>query len=249
MPTLPATLHWPALLVPALTLAAILVLARRASARRRVPRRAVVLAGSGFVLLTAALVGPLDFISERRLLSAHIAQHIVVMSIAPTLLLGGLFALRDAEAPPPASPASAGLIVAGCLIGSLVVIWLLHSPPAFDAALDDPILRDLHHLPLLIAGFALAWPLLDPARLLAGFGGPIYLVLAEIGLGVMGIWLAWYPSLVYDAYRENPGLFGLSDATDQSLAGAILLVVEEPLLAAEFAVLFIRALGDDDGDD
>ena len=52
----------------------------------------------------------------------------------------------------------------------------------------------------------------------------------------------------YDSYVQAPR-WDISAKTDQSLAGAILLVVEEPLLAAEVAILFIRALADHEPDD
>ena len=245
MPPLPATVHWPAAVVPLLTtLGTVWVLSRVSPGR--LGRRPVVLVGTGLLLLAVALVGPLDWIAERRLLSAHMVQHIVVMSLAPSLILAGLFAAREL---PSERRNGRARVAAGCLVGAVGVIWILHSPPVFDAAMRSPVASDLHHLPLLAAGLALAWPLLDPSGVVTGFGGPIYLVLAEIGLGLLGMWLAWFPGLVYETYRNAPSMLGLRRESDQSLAGAILLVVEEPLLAAEFAILFIRALGDEEDDE
>jgi hypothetical protein len=69
-----------------------------------------------------------------------------------------------------------------------------------------------------------------------------YLVAAEILIGLLGIVITWSPTLLYDAFAPGDRLGGLSPLDDQAVAGAILLVVEEPLLLAELAVLFIRAL-------
>jgi cytochrome c oxidase assembly factor CtaG len=70
----------------------------------------------------------------------------------------------------------------------------------------------------------------------------LYLVAAEVLVGLLGIAIAWSPSVLYDGFAPGDRLWGLSPADDQAVAGAILLVVEEPVLLAELAVLFIRAL-------
>jgi cytochrome c oxidase assembly factor CtaG len=112
-----------------------------------------------------------------------------------------------------------------------------------DPALSRPALHDLQHLLLVGAGVLIAWPLTASGPL-AGMGAVAYVVAAEIGLGALGIWLAWYPEVVYATYAEAPSMWGLSAEADQPVAGAILLIVEEPFLVVEFAVIFIRALGD-----
>src|SRR6266581_7238087 len=45
----------------------------------------------GVVVIFIALESPLDTIAEQRLLSAHMLQHELLLTVAPTLLLLGLF--------------------------------------------------------------------------------------------------------------------------------------------------------------
>ena len=197
----------------------------------------------GMVLLGLALTGPLDVLS-RRLMSAHMIQHLLLISAVPALLLPSALALRPRAAAVRITPALAG----GCLVASLVLIWALHVPAVLEAGLRSPAVGDLEHLALLAAGGLLTWPLVGRDRV-AGMAAVAFLVVAEIGLGALGIVLAWSPQILYGFYEAAPRTFGLTARDDQALAGAFLLVVEEPFLAVEFAVLFIGGVLSQTGDE
>ena len=199
--------------------------------------------GAAALAAVAVMVGPVDWIAERRLLSVHMAQHIVLFSFVPTLALAAM--------PGPTLEAVArrlgGLLRSPivCLVAGVLVIWTLHVPPILEAGLRYGWLGDLQHVALIAAGLLLAWPLIGPARI-GGFQAAASLFAAEIGIGALGVLLAWYPHIIYSPYAQAPRMWGLSAATDQSAAGAVLLVVEEPLLAIEFAIVFIRGLGENE---
>jgi cytochrome c oxidase assembly factor CtaG len=217
---------------------------RAAAERGGARRRHAAAFAAGLVVLLGAMAGPLDVLGEERLLSAHMAQHLLLMSLVPALWFGAFppalapRAIRD-RGPRDWPPWTAG----ACLAAGVGTIWILHVPGVLDPALSRPALHDLQHLGLVAAGVLLAWPLTASGPL-RGMAAVAYVVGAEIGIGILGIWLAWYPEVVYATYAEAPRTWGLSAETDQSLAGAILLVVEEPFLAVEFAIVFLRALGD-----
>ncbi|MFP5364916.1 MAG: cytochrome c oxidase assembly protein [Thermoleophilia bacterium] len=200
---------------------------------------------AGLVVLAVALAGPLDWIGERRLLSGHIVAHLLIVSVAPALMLIAVPRPAWPGAVINLDPRRTAVI---CATGAVATIWLLHVPAVLDAGLQSPALNDLQHAPLLLAGIALAWPLVGP-RPVAGLAAVAYLAIVELGVGVVGVWLTWFPEVAYDSYLQVPRLWDLSARTDQSLAGAIWLVVEEPFLAIEVAILFIRALDDHEPDD
>jgi len=52
---------------------------------------------AGWLILLTALIGPLDWLAEQRLMSAHMRQHILLMSAAPALLLSALTGERLGE--------------------------------------------------------------------------------------------------------------------------------------------------------
>lgn len=201
--------------------------------------------GVGLVVLAISLAGPLDWLGERRLMSGHMVAHLLIVSVAPALLLTGVPRIAWPSAVMSLSPTRTAVI---CAVGAVAAIWLLHVPAILDAGLRAPWLNDLQHAPLLLAGLALAWPLAGP-KPVAGLAAVAYLVIVELGVGVLGIWLTWFPDVVYETYLEVPRLWILDAKTDQSVAGAILLVVAEPFVAVEVAILFIRALGDPYGDE
>lgn len=199
----------------------------------------------GLTVLLVALVGPLDWAGERRLMVLHMLQHILVMSVAPALLLAGLPAawVDGREQGWGRLGRHRGAQV-GALATGVLLIWTLHVPAVLNAGLRAPAVHDGQHLVLLGAGLLVTWPLIGPARL-RGLRAVAYVAVAELAVGALGMWLAWYPQVVY-AYEQFPRLWDLSASTDQSLAGALLLVLAEPFLVIEVAVLVIGALGDDD---
>ena len=218
-----------------------------------VRRRHATMFGAGLAVLALAQLGPLDWVAERRLMAGHMVQHLLVVSLAPALLLVGVPRVGWPRPVLDAPAAAVARSAVFCAIGGVAVVWLLHVPPVLDAGLRRPALNDLQHAPLLLAGLALAWPLAGP-RPVAGLPAVAYLAAVSLLVGVLGVWLTWFPDVVYAGYLEVPRLWGLDAKTDQSLAGAILLVVEEPFIAVEVAILFIRALQDpadedDDGSD
>lgn len=201
--------------------------------------------GTGLVVLAIALLGPLDWLGERRLLAGHMVAHLLIVSVAPALLLIGVPRVAWPAAVVNLGPRRTAVV---CAVGAIGAVWLLHVPAVLDSGLQNAWLNDLQHAGLLLAGLALAWPLAGPQPL-AGLAAVAYLVVVELGIGVLGVWLTWFPTVVYDSYLEVPRLWIASAKTDQSVAGAIVLVVAEPFVAVQVAILFIRALSDADEDD
>lgn len=190
---------------------------------------------------TASFIGPLDRLGEDRSLSVHVVQHMLLFSALPVLALRAL-------APQGQLPRVTGARAIALLATGVLVVWLAHTPPVMDASVEQPAFNDVTHVVLLVAGLAMAWPLMA-ADALRGMVAVAYVAVAEVAVGVLGMWLAWYPTVVYDAYAALDPLWGLDVKTDQSLAGALLLVVEEPFLAVEVVVLLMAALRTDDEDE
>ena len=194
------------------------------------------------VLLGAAsFAGPLDRLGEERSLSVHVVQHMLLFSALPVLVLRAL-------APRRWIPRVTGARAAWLLGAGVLVVWLAHTPPVMDASVERPAVNDASHIVLLAAGLAMAWPLMAAVPL-GGMAAVAYVAVAEVAVGVLGMWLTWYQTVVYDAYATLEPLWGLDVKTDQSLAGALLLVVEEPFLAVEVVVLLMAVMRDDDEDD
>lgn len=221
--------------------------------RGSVARRDLVWFLLGAAVLGGAWLTPLDPLGNDYLLSAHMVQTLLLIAVAPPLLLRGLTPpviapLRRLWEPVverlPAARHPAFLLVVGVVT---IVGW--HAVPLYEAVVRNAALHSVEQVTVVLAGLAVTWPLVSPARggrELRGLARVFYLVALEVGVGILGVWLAWYPRVAYDWYADAPRMLGLEAQTDQAVAGAILLVVEEPLLLVEFGVLFLRMLARDE---
>jgi putative membrane protein len=201
------------------------------------------------VALLAALASPIDGLGEDYLFSMHMTQHVLLGDIAPVLLLLSLSRLMLRPATrrlqaleralgPFAHPATGlGLWFA--------LIYLWHIPGLYVAALEHPLVHGLEHLSFFVAGVALWWPLIQPIpmrRRLTGLWTFAYLGVAKLGLGALGVFLAWSNVVAYDYYEGVPRIWGLSPLEDQNLGGAIMMVEQSLVLVIAFVVLFVRML-------
>jgi putative membrane protein len=59
---------------------------------------------------------------------------------------------------------------------------------------------------------------------------------------VLGLYLTWTGTVVYDYYETVPRIWGLSPIEDQNVGGAIMMVEQSLVLVIAFAVLFVRML-------
>src|SRR3954451_5838951 len=115
---------------------------------------------AGMAVLAAALVSPLDGAAERRL-SPHMAQHLLLVSVAAPLLVAGRpFALIPGRwrarwpwgqrgPDRPLDHATAWLALAVGLHVGVLLAW--HLPVLYQAALDHDTVHGLEHVSMLVS--------------------------------------------------------------------------------------------------
>jgi putative membrane protein len=209
-----------------------------------------VLFGLGLALILVALVGPLDRIADNSLLSAHMAQHVLIGDAAPALLLTAVrgpllvFMLPVPVLSPIARSARVRALLAAALRPRVAFgLWAMnlavwHVPYLYDLALRHQDLHDAEHLCWVIAGM-LVWTLLvDPGghgRL--SVGSRVALAAAMFAAGqILTDVLVFTFHPLYPAYR---GAYGLSATTDQQLAGLVMMV-EQLLTLGTLVALLLR---------
>jgi len=191
--------------------------------------------GLGLALTLVALVSPLDRLADDKLLSAHMAQHVLIGDAAVALLVvavrGPLLVFLLPA--PVLAPIARNARVRGALRTLLrpkaafalwaanLAIW--HVPGLYDLALRHQALHDLEHLCWVFAGL-LVWTLLvDPGghgRL--SRGGRVALAAAMFAAGqILADVLVFTFHPLYPAYA---GAYGLSAHTDQQLSGLVMMV-------------------------
>ena len=164
----------------------------------------------GWAALAIALASPLCRLAATTA-SAHMAQHVILVAVAPPLLVLGL------PSPPrlPRALSRPALVSAAYALA----IWAAHTPAAYQAALLDAGVH-LALLAALLGASLLFWSsLLDPLNRAAA--APTA-ALALVQTGLLGALLTFAPSPWYPVFGPGPALWGLTPLEDQQLAGLIM---------------------------
>jgi putative membrane protein len=206
----------------------------------------------GLTCMTLSLVSPLDAAGDRSLLSAHMAEHLLLGDAGPALVV---LAVRG--------PLLVFVVPAGLLractrvallrtaVGALfrpavsLGVWATafgawHVPAAYEAALRHPFVHELEHASFVLAGLLVWTQLLDPARRnrlsLArrlAYAGSMFCLGQLLGDLLL---LDAHP--LYPTYAAaSPHLFGWSALEDQQLAGLVMMGEQLMTLGTYFFVL------------
>jgi putative membrane protein len=249
-------IHWlpdPLVLAPLAVLVAVYVMRFRTARREAGGRgaglaQAIAFAG-GMLALLAALASPIDGLGEDYLFSAHMAQHVLLGDVAPLLLLLSLSRVIM-------RPATRRLMAVERALGPLahpltgLFLWLFlmylwHVPALYDAALEHPVVHALEHVAFFTAGVAVWWPLVQPVpmrRRMTGLWPVAYVGAAKFGLALLGLYLTWSTSVLYDYYEHVPRIWGLSAIEDQNAGGAIMMVEQSLTFVIVLVALFVQML-------
>lgn len=211
---------------------------KRLRARRRdlAPWHSAVAFGAGTLLALLAVVSPLDELGENRLLTAHMAQHLLLGDLAPLLLMLGLRGPLAFFVMPPwllgplahCRPLRRAL---GFILRPWVslLVWVLaiygwHEPTAYDAAIAHPLLHDAEHLCFFLVGCLVWFQIIDPVGRFKTAGPralfAVMVLLAGMPLGeVLLVSGSLYPH--YTAIVDRP--FGWSAGYDQMHAALLMM--------------------------
>jgi putative membrane protein len=210
----------------------------RAGRSRGVSHASALSFAAGGAALVVALVSPLDALGGT-LLSAHMAQHGLLIGVAPPLLLLGrpgvafAWALASARTLRPLASwvwralwgrghVLSGPLGAAALHG--LMLWLWHVPALFDAAVDHRWLHALEHA-CFFGSALLFWRAVLDART-SRRAGPA-LVAAFVTFmhsGLLGGLITLAPHPLYSVYVGRSAVWGLAALDDQQLAGLLMWV-------------------------
>jgi putative membrane protein len=227
--------------------------------RRLVTGRRAAAVGAGLGTLAVALLSPLDAASAA-LFSAHMVQHLLLVTVAaPLLVLGAplvpaLWGLPRgarhalgrawrARAEPAAAwrgltyPPVAALVHA-------VGIGTWHVPALYEAALRSQVLHVLEHVTFLTTALLFWWSVLRagaPSR--GGHGLALLSVFAlTLGMSALGALLTFSPRPWYPAQALGAAAWGLTPLEDQQLAGLIMWAPGGVVYALTAGALFVAWL-------
>lgn len=215
---------------------------------------------AGLACLWIAIGSPLEALADE-LLSAHMIEHLILMSIVPPLVLLGL----------PVAPLLRGLpaVLRKWIAGPLLraealrhlgrwlvypaVAWLAmnvgllawHVPDAYDFALEHEGWHDFEHICFLFTSLLFWWCVIRPwpaPRKPHRWAILLYLVGADIVNTALSAFLAFCNRPVYAFYSDHPNPFGAAPLSDQVLGAVVMWVIGSiaflvPAAAITFSLL------------
>jgi putative membrane protein len=214
----------------------------------------------GVAVIWISIASPLDGFADA-LLSAHMVEHLLLMSFAPPLLLLGY----------PVVPVLRGLprAVTARLLGPLFrmrflralgrflttpkVAWLVmnlsfliwHVPRAYDFALEHERWHDFEHICFLGSSILFWWPIIRPWPVTArplGWHLLPYLVGADVVNTALSAMLAFCGRPVYSYYLDQPNIFHVSPLDDQVAGAVIMWVFGSLVFLVPAVVITVRLL-------
>ena len=248
-------------LEPSIVIGCLLLAAGYAAVTRLKPVRQAVLFDAGVLVMFLALVGPLDFLGDDYLFSAHMAEHLVIMFVVPPLLILGL--PRGVMERALAAPVVAGVErllgrpTVAWIIG-VGTLWLWHAPPLYNAALASENVHIVEHLTMMVGGTILFWPVLSPVpdTRLPGGASLVYLFTAAVANMLLGVLLTFAPVGAYPHYMrssDGTGVFhlirdvwGIDAAQDLHLGGLLMWVVGGLVFLVALVGVFARWYREDE---
>jgi putative membrane protein len=198
---------------------------------------------SGIAAIIIAIASPLDSMSDQ-LLVAHMAQHYILMSVAPPLIVLSA----------PVVPLLRGLPrwfvrpVLGPLIRTVWlrrffkllvtprVAWILmnvayigwHIPAAYEFALGSWQWHIVEHACFFLTSVLFWWPVIEPWP--SRFSGSRWLLLpyllgADIINTAISALLCFSGRVLYPTYANQSPIFAITPLADQAAAGALMWVL------------------------
>jgi putative membrane protein len=215
----------------------------------------------GLTCIGVALLSPLDSLGDTDLLSAHMAQHLLIGDIAAPLLVLGLrspvyaFLLpKPVLVPLARNKPLRGLFrflrqpwIAAPLWIAILYGW--HIAPAYEAALRDPWLHALQHQTFILGSILVWLSVLEPTR--RRVPGGLWKIAHISGVRFAGMFLGMAFFIVqrpiYEGFYGGRALdHGLSPLADQHLAGGMMLGLDFLIMIGALTFFFFRTAEDAD---
>jgi cytochrome c oxidase assembly factor CtaG len=214
----------------------------------------------GLLALWAVVGSPLAAM-DHHLLTAHMAQHLVLMTVsAPLSLLGAPVIVLSNGLAGPLGRLVSGLLLRrspvqtfGHLVTHPLFCWFAgaatvigwHTPTLFELGMGSARWHEAEYACFFAAGILFWWPVVQPWPSLAAWsawGAPLYLFLATLPCDALSAFLTLCGRVVYPHYLSVHRLLNISPLGDQECAGALMWVWVTFVYLAPAAAVTIKTL-------
>ncbi len=203
---------------------------------------------AGLATLWVALETPIETISDHYLDSVHMLQHVLLGFIAPPLLLLSLSPSMVARLVRiPGLRFITEPVQTQVVAGAVMVVW--HLPALYDATLASEEVHILEHLTFIAGGTLLYWPIIEATSShsswhMSPVGKLVYMLIATLPQDGVALVLIFSRVPFYEFYAKAPRLIeGFTALIDQTMAGAVLMILGKATLAVAALTVFFRWFG------
>ena len=220
-------------------------------------------AGSFFIglfFVWAAVASPLAAL-DHELLTAHMVQHLLLMTFAaPLICLGapvkavlrglpqGLFQSVARPRSRSAPVQRLGRLLtnpAVCWFGATATLVGWHIPVLFRLGMQSGAWHAFEHASFLATGLLFWWPVVEPGSTssrMPELAILLYLFLATLPCDILSGFLVFCDRVVYPAYLSSSHPFGMSALQDQQCAGALMWTCVTVVYLVAGAIVTARLL-------
>ncbi|HKE27671.1 MAG TPA: cytochrome c oxidase assembly protein [Bryobacteraceae bacterium] len=210
----------------------------------------------GLLATWVAVVSPVAS-SDSRMLTAHMIQHLLLMTIAPPLIWLGepLIAARPARDRRAGRRSSVEKVRTelGSLLGHPAFCWLAaaaalvvwHVPAIFRLGMRSPAWHFIEQASFFTTGLLFWWPVIQPwpsAARWPRWSMLLYLFLATLPCDVLSGLLVFSDRVAYPMYLCTPQMAGFSPLEDQQCAAALMWTCVTVVFVVAGTILSIQML-------
>jgi len=186
-------------------------------------------AGSFFLGLFATWIAAVSPVAalDNHMLTAHMIQHLLLMTIAPPLIWLGepLIAVGPVRWP---FPERLGRLLGHptfCWLAAAAALIVWHVPRIFTLGMRSPAWHLVEHASFFASGLLFWWPVIQPRPSVPRWprwSMLVYLFLATLPCDVLSGLLVFSDRVAYPMYLGMPAMGSLSPLEDQQCAAALM---------------------------
>ena len=194
----------------------------------------------GLFVIWFAVASPLGGF-DHELLTAHMLQHLLLMTVAaPLIWLGAPFKPLQGGLPQQFAQAVLGMLFhwapikrlgkalthpAACWFAAAGTLVAWHIPPVFMFGMRSEMWHGIEQVSFLVSGLLFWWPVVQPwpaVSRLPDWSILLYLFFATLPCDILSGFLVFCDRVVYPAYCSSSQPFGLSPLQDQQCAASLM---------------------------
>jgi putative membrane protein len=193
---------------------------------RRIPVWRAVSFSLGLLATWVATVSPVSSL-DSHMLTAHMIQHLLLMTIAPPLIWLGepLKTMQSTWWPFPTRLGGNFGHPVFCWLAAAVALVVWHVPAMLQLGMESSTWHFIEHASFFASGLLFWWPVIEPWPSVARWSRwsmLLYLFLATVPCDVLSGLLVFSDRVVYPMYVSMPPRGRLSALEDQQCAAALM---------------------------